>query len=193
MEWIAGIALVAAVGLWLAFKKWNSSADDFWDDIQARADVRDQETAERKAAEREAKKRKALERAAAAKADKENATVTAAESTPTAEPAAPGTFRELDAAGAQALLAERSDTTILDVRTPGETMAGIIEGAMTIPMDLLQTRLDELPQDGPLLVYCAVGGRSAAVCDVLARAGRTEVYNLDGGITGWTGKVVRPA
>jgi rhodanese-related sulfurtransferase len=46
-------------------------------------------------------------------------------------------------------------------------------------------RLGELPMDRPILVYCAVGSRSAQVFNFLARRGYPEVYNLDGGIYAW--------
>ena len=63
----------------------------------------------------------------------------------------------------------KGQALILDVRNPDETAAGIVEGALLIPMDEIEERRSELPTDGrPVLVYCAMGGRSAAVCDHLA-------------------------
>ena len=202
MKWILGIAALALVALFFAIKKWASSADEFWDTIQDRADERDEETAAKKAADRAERQRKALERAEAAKAkaaaaEEAPAPAEVAAEAPPEAPAketgdAPATFTDVGASGAVKLIAHRHDLTILDVRTPGETMAGVIEHALLIPMDQLQGRLGELP-DGPLLVYCAVGARSAAVAEFLVGTGRDEVYNLDGGIMAWTGKVVRPA
>ncbi|MDF1797933.1 MAG: rhodanese-like domain-containing protein [Planctomycetota bacterium] len=193
MLWIIGIAVVAVAALILAFKIWGRSADDFWGDIQERANERDQEAAEQKARARAEKKKLAEERAArraAEAAGEEYVPPAAPEPEPAAEQA-PASFTELSPADATAMLAERSDVTLLDVRTPGECMAGVIEGAVLIPMDQIQGRVAELPE-GPLLVYCAVGARSAAVCDFLTSLGRKEVFNLDGGITSWPGKVVRP-
>ena len=89
------------------------------------------------------------------------------------------------------MLTDTEGLVLLDVRTPGETAGGIIPGAILIPMQDIPNRLDEIPE-GPLLVYCHVGARSAAVCEFLAEQGRTELYNLEGGISNWTGESVQP-
>jgi phage shock protein E len=60
-----------------------------------------------------------------------------------------------------------------------------LEGARLIPIDQLTRRIAELPKDRPILVYCAVGSRSAQVVNYLARQGYPEIYNLDGGIFAW--------
>jgi len=111
--------------------------------------------------------------------------------TDTIETAPMPSFTDLSNQEAKDFLAEHPDATLLDVRTPPECAGGIIEGAMLIPMQALQGREGEIP-DGPVLVYCAVGARSAAVADYLVQLGRTDVYNLDGGIMGWDGPTVRP-
>lgn len=81
----------------------------------------------------------------------------------------------------------------LDVRTPQETARGILAGALLIPVDELEARVKELPKDGtPLLVYCASGGRSAAACEFLSRAGFEGLYNLEGGVSAWPHGTVKP-
>lgn len=77
--------------------------------------------------------------------------------------------------------------TVLDVRTPGEVAQGVIEGAVHINIyDAdFAARAAELDKTKPVYVYCKVGGRSSKACDQLIDMGYTEVYNLDGGITGW--------
>ena len=83
---------------------------------------------------------------------------------------------------------------ILDVRTPDETAAGIVQGALLIPMDEIEERRSELPTDGrPVLVYCAMGGRSAAVCDHLAKDGMQGLHNLAGGFGAWPGDTSTPS
>lgn len=185
MLWIIGLTVVAVVALIVVTKIWARSADDFWGTIQERANERDTVVAEQKARAREEKKRLALERSERAKA------AALGEELVEPEPEPPASFVELPGDQALTLIAERSDLTILDVRTPGETMAGIIEGSTLMPMDQVPGRAGELPE-GPVLVYCAMGQRSAAVCDFLVQQGRKEVFNLAGGIMGWQGKVVRP-
>jgi rhodanese-related sulfurtransferase len=57
--------------------------------------------------------------------------------------------------------------------------------AHLIPIDQVTRRLGEIPKDRPVIIYCAVGSRSAQVFNFLARQGYQEVYNLDGGIYAW--------
>jgi hydroxyacylglutathione hydrolase len=73
---------------------------------------------------------------------------------------------------------------VLDVRTTGECADGMIEGAVNIPYTRLLARFGELPDGEPIIVNCKAGGRSAAACTMLARAGRT-VANLQGGYHAW--------
>jgi rhodanese-related sulfurtransferase len=83
------------------------------------------------------------------------------------------------------LIKQRQGLYLLDVRTPQEYRQARLAGAHLIPIDQVMQRLGELPTDRPILVYCAVGSRSAQVFNYLARRGYAEVYNLDGGITAW--------
>lgn len=84
-------------------------------------------------------------------------------------------------------LAKDPAVFVLDVRTPGENAEGRIERSALVPVDELANRLAELPADKekPILVYCAMGGRSARAAALLASKGWTTVFNLEGGITGW--------
>ena len=52
----------------------------------------------------------------------------------------------------KALLASNAPVTILDVRGPSPTK---IKGAVHIPLDQLESRLDEIPRDRPIVTYCA--------------------------------------
>jgi rhodanese-related sulfurtransferase len=83
---------------------------------------------------------------------------------------------------------QRSDLYLLDVRTLGEYQKTRLEGARLIPIDQFAKRLSEVPKNRPILVYCAVGSRSAQVVNYLARKGYPEIYNLSGGIYAWAQK-----
>jgi len=74
----------------------------------------------------------------------------------------------------------RENGFLLDVRTVEEYRRGHIEGATNIPIDEIRDRLDELPRDKLLLVYCLTGFRSYLVCRVLDQKGYRTV-NLSGG------------
>jgi rhodanese-related sulfurtransferase/DNA-binding transcriptional ArsR family regulator len=51
-------------------------------------------------------------------------------------------------------LAKRRNVTVLDVRPREEYAAGHIPGAVSIPLDELDRRLSELPDDGQIIAYC---------------------------------------
>ena len=72
--------------------------------------------------------------------------------------------------------------TLVDVRTPDEFALGALPGAVNVPLDELRTRLDELPADGPVWVYCGVGLRGYLASCILRGRGRTDVRNLVGGL-----------
>jgi phage shock protein E len=67
---------------------------------------------------------------------------------------------------------------VVDVRTPGEFASGAIEGAINIPVDQLQTRLNELQGYDEVIVYCASGARSSSAKRMLDKYGYSVV---DGG------------
>ena len=89
---------------------------------------------------------------------------------------------------ASSLVDQRKDLYLLDVRTLGEYQQVRLGGARLIPIDQLIKRLAEVPKDRPVLVYGAVGSRSAQVVNYLARKGYPELYNLKGGIYLWAQK-----
>jgi len=72
------------------------------------------------------------------------------------------------------------NVALLDTRTAGEHARGGIEGALHIPVDELRERLEELPRDKRLLVFCASGLRSYVSCRILAQHGFT-CANIAGG------------
>ena len=86
---------------------------------------------------------------------------------------------------AQQLIHSRQGLVMIDVRTPQELGNGVIKGSHNVPLwPVMQGKLN-LPKDTPLLVICAVGGRSFAAGQALVKWGFQEVYNLKGGIDGW--------
>ncbi len=93
--------------------------------------------------------------------------------------------RNLTPKEASSLIDQRKDLYLLDVRTLGEYQQVRLDGARLIPIDQLVKRLAEVPKNRPVLVYCAVGSRSAQVVNYLARRGYPEIYNLYGGIYSW--------
>jgi rhodanese-related sulfurtransferase len=88
-------------------------------------------------------------------------------------------------------LAERihagSAPLILDVRTREEYAAGHIPSAVNIPHGELSGRLPELGADkaDEVVVLCRGGTRAAFAEDVLARAGYTNLRDLEGHMQAW--------
>jgi rhodanese-related sulfurtransferase len=76
------------------------------------------------------------------------------------------------------------DFLLLDVRTPPENAELAIKGSYLLPLQELGYRIDELPKNKEIVVYCRVGNRSAYACSHLARMGY-KVKNLEGGIMSW--------
>ena len=86
------------------------------------------------------------------------------------------------------IITNNEDYFILDVRNQDEYDEAHIEGVVLISVNTLESRLSELPEDKPIIVYCKTGGRSAAAAEILVENGFTEVYDMDGGITEWIDK-----
>ena len=98
---------------------------------------------------------------------------------------AAASFRTITPLEAKSLIETRKDLLLVDVRSPEEFQGGSLPGATLIPFwDFAKGRYD-LPKDKPILLVCAVGGRSLACGQLLASKGYREVYNLKGGLEAW--------
>jgi rhodanese-related sulfurtransferase len=94
-------------------------------------------------------------------------------------------FRTISPLEAKSLIETREDLLLVDVRSPEEFQGGSLPGATLIPFwDFAKGRYD-LPKDRPILLICAVGGRSLACGQLLATKGYREIYNLKGGLDAW--------
>jgi hydroxyacylglutathione hydrolase len=75
---------------------------------------------------------------------------------------------------------------LLDVRNAGEREAnGVLDGSWHIPLAELAGRVAEVPQDRPVVVYCAGGYRSSVAASLLRAAGHPDVSDLIGGFAAW--------
>lgn len=79
-----------------------------------------------------------------------------------------------------------STTLLLDVRTEKEFSLGSIPGAINIPVDELRSRLDELPKDKEIVLFCAVGLRGYLAWRILVQNGYSNIRNLSGGYKTWS-------
>ena len=84
----------------------------------------------------------------------------------------------------------QSDTLlVLDVRTPKEFAAKHVSNAKLVPFEELDKRYrTDVPDTREkILVYCSSGERSRLACDLLGRAGYTNLYNVQDGLQAWRG------
>ncbi len=75
---------------------------------------------------------------------------------------------------------------LIDVRTPNEYAAGHIPGSINIDWTApdYETTFVKLDADRPVLLYCAMGGRSEQALEYLTSKGY-KVQHLEGGFNAW--------
>lgn len=77
---------------------------------------------------------------------------------------------------------------VVDVRQPGETEAGTIDGAVLVPLTKLAAEIETLDADRPTIVYCAGGFRSSIAASLMKTSGFEDVSDLLGGYGAWASK-----
>ncbi|MEY2901117.1 MAG: hypothetical protein RLY89_223 [Bacteroidota bacterium] len=74
---------------------------------------------------------------------------------------------------------------LLDVRTIAEFEAGHIPTAINIPIDEIRDRMQEIPTNRPIYIYCEAGLRGYLAQRILRLTGYENVANLSGGYVSW--------
>ena len=88
------------------------------------------------------------------------------------------TFKTITAEEFAAL--DYKNYTLVDLREPDELLVSGIEGAINIPFSQFATKLDDIPKDKPVIVYCRVGDFSEQIAEILADRGY-DVSHVEGG------------
>ena len=83
------------------------------------------------------------------------------------------------------LMSGSQPPVVIDVRAPREREQKHIAASLSIPLNHLCERLQELPKDRPLLVYCAGGYRSSMAASLLQKHGFGHVSEIAGGLAAW--------
>jgi rhodanese-related sulfurtransferase len=100
-----------------------------------------------------------------------------------------GTVNEIDIHTLLRWRAEGKKVRLIDVRSIGETIRGVIDGAEVMPLHLLPLKVHELAEktahNDIMVLYCQTGSRSYQACAFLAKRGLPNAYNLRRGILGW--------
>jgi rhodanese-related sulfurtransferase len=100
-------------------------------------------------------------------------------------------IKDVTTAEAQSLIQKNQlnkGFVIIDVRTPSEYISGHIENAVNIDYSstAFSDEVGKLDKNKAYLVYCRSGSRSKKAVAIMSELGFSEIYNLSGGITGWS-------
>jgi len=97
-------------------------------------------------------------------------------------------MREITPTELQDLLAGEAPPLLVDVREPVEAGVAQIAGSLLIPMNTLPHRLQEIPKERAVALYCHHGVRSLYAAEWLGRQGY-DTLSLAGGIDRWAVEV----
>jgi rhodanese-related sulfurtransferase len=95
----------------------------------------------------------------------------------------------------QALLQEKPQTLLVDIREQVEFDAAHIAGSLLVPRGILESACDwgyadtvpalAAARDQPLVLVCRSGNRTALAALTLQQMGFTAVYSMKTGVRGW--------
>ena len=80
---------------------------------------------------------------------------------------------------------QRTQPYLLDVREEWEFQTCHLAKSVLIPMATIPNRLNDIPDEVPLVVICHHGVRSYQVAAFLAHAGFENVASVAGGVAAW--------
>jgi rhodanese-related sulfurtransferase len=86
--------------------------------------------------------------------------------------------------GIQRFLAEGRTGLLVDVRSASEFATGHIPGAMHMPLEQIESRVDDLDAKLPIILICKSGQRARLAAAVLEPC-RPEAKVLEGGTDAW--------
>jgi len=81
----------------------------------------------------------------------------------------------------------KEQVILLDVRSPGEVALGKIAGAINVPIDEIEQRIEQVIPDKnvTVYVYCLSATRSPIAVGIMETLGYTKVYNMEHGLLAW--------
>lgn len=96
-------------------------------------------------------------------------------------------MKEVTTVEVKELIESGMELNLIDVRETDEVAAGIIPGAVHIPLGDVEARVDELDKSKSYIIICRSGGRSGRATSFLESAGY-DAANMTGGMLEWQGE-----
>ncbi|MES9903870.1 MAG: rhodanese-like domain-containing protein [Sedimenticola sp.] len=93
--------------------------------------------------------------------------------------------KEIDSQELSGRVAAGDDLLLLDIRSEAEVAQGVLPNSEHLPMQLIPIKMNELPANRDVVLYCRSGARSYHACMFLMQQGIDNVINLRGGIIDW--------
>ena len=91
-------------------------------------------------------------------------------------------IKQIDVSKARKLV--ESNATIFDTREKPAYDKGHLNGAIHIPVSEFRSRLDEIPKDKDVYLYCQTGVRSYNMARALKQYGYENITNITGSFMG---------
>lgn len=79
------------------------------------------------------------------------------------------------------------NSIIIDVRMSSEYAMGHVPNSILIPLEELESRIDEVDKSKDVYVICRTGNRSGYAVEFMMSQGFEKIYNVLPGMIGWTG------
>jgi len=93
-------------------------------------------------------------------------------------------YQLIEAADLSRMMAEQK-ITLVDVRNAHEVAAGVIPGAIHVPLAMIPVTFDTFSKAQPLVLYCHTGIRSSQAAAYISSKEYKNVMNLYGGVVAW--------
>jgi len=98
-----------------------------------------------------------------------------------------GLAKSLPPLKAKEIMDSENDLVLLDVRMPEEVQAMRLPDSrvLNIPLGQLKQRIQEVPEDKPVLAFCKISMRGYEAQRILNAAGFDNIYFIEGGVVSW--------
>jgi rhodanese-related sulfurtransferase len=94
----------------------------------------------------------------------------------------PKEFLVLEGEAGTQIKSNSDNHVVLDIRKPGEWSDGVLPNAVTITLQELEEKIEQVPRDKVIHVYCKSGGRAKMAASILQNNGVKEIVLATGGI-----------